>query len=204
MYGLITHSCKAINMNKFWLDRKVLITGHTGFKGAWLSIILQSLGAKICGISLPEEDSRGIFARSNIAKKILHFNCDINEREKVIEIIDDFEPELIFHLAAQPLVRRSYRNAHETFNTNVIGSLNVLDAALTSSKLKNVIFITTDKVYKNQEKNIAYKETDELGGHDPYSSSKACSEILAESYRKSVLVNRTFVFYKIQLDFLRT
>ena len=151
---------------------------------------MESLGADICGISLPEDSLKGLFARSEISKKINHSICDINNREKLIKIVNDFQPEFIFHMAAQPLVRYSYKNAHETFNTNIVGSLNVLDAGLYCNNLKSFIFITTDKVYKNKEWDKPYSENDELGGHDPYSSSKACSEILAMSYRKSFYEER--------------
>lgn len=185
MCGLMQHLCRGLILSNFWKGKKVLVTGHTGFKGSWLTIILESFGADICGIALPEDNIKGLFARSEISKKINHNICNINNREKLREIINNFQPELIFHMAAQPLVRYSYQDPYETYNTNVIGSLNVLDAGLSSKNLKSFIFITTDKVYKNLEKNEAYTESDELGGHDPYSSSKACSEILAMSYRKS-------------------
>ncbi len=163
---------------------KILITGHTGFKGSWLSFLLHALGHKITGISLdPLTDSMYNYAN---VQKVLHedIRLDIrsNELKKVIKKI---EPEVIFHLAAQPLVLKSLINSRETVDINVMGTLNLLETAKELQSLKTILIITTDKVYKNKEQGKYFNEEDALGGDDPYSSSKAMSDLLAQSYAKS-------------------
>jgi CDP-glucose 4,6-dehydratase len=170
----------------FWLDKRVLVTGHTGFKGGWLALVLQRLGAKVCGVSLePEEES--LFVAASVEQGLAeHHIADIRDRPVLRKIFSSFEPEVIFHLAAQPLVRYSYANPHETYEVNVIGTLNVLDMCREfSEKIKSVVAVTTDKCYENKEQIWPYRETDPMGGFDPYSSSKGCCEILISSYRNS-------------------
>lgn len=169
-------------LEKFWKNKKVFLTGHTGFKGTWLSIFLNMLGAKVYGYSLKPE-MMSLFNQtkcSNIVKK--NFIFDINNLNQLKKKISETKPDIIFHLAAQPLVNVSLKKPIETFNTNIIGTLNVLEAAKIVKSVKSVVIITTDKVYKINPKGKSYVETDELGGKDPYSASKACAEILINSY----------------------
>lgn len=173
-----------INMfNNIYNGKKVLITGHTGFKGSWLAFWLSKLGAEVCGIALPPEYEHdhisllNIDMRSNIA--------DIRNLNALKEIFQQFQPEIVFHLAAQPLVRRSYAEPLETFNTNVMGTANVLEAIRVTDSVKAAVLITTDKCYENIETDVPYKENAPLGGFDPYSASKGCAEIVISSYRRS-------------------
>ena len=173
------------NLKNFWSSKKVFITGHTGFKGSWLSIILNSLNSEIHGYSLkPQKNS--LYNKSKIEKKISSSTyANINDKIKLKNTIFSCKPEIIFHLAAQPLVLESYKKPFETFNTNISGTLNLLECIREFSFIKSVVIITTDKVYKIDKKNKSYKETDELGGLDPYSSSKVGVEILVNSYIES-------------------
>ena len=178
----------------FYKNKKVLITGHTGFKGSWLSLWLQNLGAKVCGMALKPDQDDALFNKLDLANQILeHHIQDLRDYQAVEKIVTEFAPDVIFHLAAQPLVRLSYDQPLETYTSNVVGSLHVLEASRKLKSLQSLVFITTDKVYKNKEWLWGYKETDELGGHDPYSSSKACTEILFSSYADS--------FFKTQNEF---
>lgn len=163
--------------------KKVFITGHTGFKGSWLSLWLNRLGAEIKGYSLESDTHPNHFGllKLNIDSEI----NNINEAEVLNHSIQTFQPEIIFHLAAQPLVLQSYHNPIETFRTNVMGTLNVLEAARNCKSVKAIVIITTDKVYENKEQEEGYVETDHLGGYDPYSASKACAEIVTQSYSRS-------------------
>jgi CDP-glucose 4,6-dehydratase len=176
-------------LKKFWKNKKVFITGHTGFKGSWLSIILNSLNSEIHGYSLkPKKNS--LYSKSKIEKEISsNTYANINNKIKLKNKIYSCKPEIIFHLAAQPLVLESYKKPFETFNTNINGTLNLLECIREFSFIKSVVIITTDKVYKIDKKNKNYKETDELGGLDPYSSSKVGVEILVNSYIKSYFCN---------------
>ncbi len=169
--------------NNTYKGRRVLITGHTGFKGSWLTLWLKELGAEICGVSLDPETTPNHWDLLNL--EINDCRCDIRKGEKLKEIFSSFQPEIVFHLAAQPLVRRSYLLPIETWTTNVIGTAEVLEACRVTSSIKSILCITSDKCYLNNEWEWGYRETDTLGGHDPYSSSKACSELLISSYRKS-------------------
>lgn len=173
-------------MNKaFWKDKKILITGHTGFKGSWLAIWLKELGADIIGFSLESNNKLNNFNLSGIGKEMVDINCDIRNPEKLNEVFNNNKIDIVFHLAAQSLVLEGYNNPTDTYTTNVNGTLNLLEA-IKKQKNKIVgIFITTDKVYENKESMWGYKEIDSLGGFDPYSSSKACCEILINSYRES-------------------
>lgn len=166
-------------------NKKVFITGHTGFKGAWLMAWLHSIGASVKGYALPPGYENGLFTLlepMNIAQSVLG---DIRDRKKLNAEIDNFQPDYIFHLAAQPLVRLSYQIPAETFEVNVAGTANVLEAASRLSNKCTIVVITTDKVYKNKEQHILYTEEDILGGYDPYSASKACTELVVSSFRDS-------------------
>lgn len=175
--------------NDIYRDKKVLVTGHTGFKGTWLSLWLTMLGAKVYGYSLVPNTFPSIFSVLKMENHIEHSIIGDILREKYIEdAVAEFQPEIIFHLAAQPLVSESYVNPILTYNTNVIGTLNVLEAARKTPSVRAVVNVTSDKCYENQENhNKLYSENDVLGGYDMYSSSKACSEILTSSYRRSFL-----------------
>ena len=174
---------------KFWSGKKVLVTGHTGFKGAWLVMYLNKLGASICGVSLPPPTKPSLYDLCNLESKNESHFCDIRNFNELNKIFNDFNPEIVFHLAAQPLVGYSYKNPIETYQTNVIGTLNVLEAIRFNKSVKAGVMITTDKCYKNNEWEWGYRENDELGGHDPYSSSKAAAEILIKSYSDSFFNN---------------
>jgi len=175
----------AVTELNIYRDKKVFITGHTGFKGTWLTLMLQELGAQISGYSLAPNTSPNHFdlLKSPIATEL----GDICDPGKLKNAVAQAQPEIIFHLAAQPLVRASYSDPLNTYQTNIIGTLHLLEAAKSCSSVKAVVLITTDKVYENKENGQAYSETDELGGYDMYSSSKACCEILISSYRNSFL-----------------
>lgn len=180
------------NLNTY-KNKKVFITGHTGFKGSWLALWLTLLGAKVKGYALEPYTDPSNFIAINLDSKVESEIGDILDREKLNKSISDFKPDIIFHLAAQPLVRLSYLEPIKTYETNVIGTLNTLEAARKCSSVKAFVNITTDKCYENIEKNYAYKENDKMGGYDMYSSSKGCSEILSASYRNSFLKDEGFL-----------
>ena len=171
----------------FWSGRKVLITGHTGFKGSWLTIWLEKLGANLQGIGLPPITSPSLFEAVERKIKIHSHVGDITNREYLEKRVAEFRPEVIFHLAAQPLVSKSYDEPSTTFHTNLMGSVNILEAARLSDSVKALINVTSDKCYEPSEAHRPYKECDPLGGHDPYSASKACAEIISSAYHKSFL-----------------
>lgn len=169
----------------YYKGKKVFITGHTGFKGSWLAAILHTLGATVKGYALAPEYPNGLYnllSPLNICESVI---ADIRNKEKLTAEILSFQPDYIFHLAAQPLVRRSYQIPAETFEVNVAGTANVLEAMNKLSNKCTAIIITTDKVYANREQNILYSEDDALGGYDPYSASKACTELVVSSFRNS-------------------
>lgn len=180
----------ALPCPSFWKGRRVLLTGHSGFKGGWLTLWLHSLGAKVVGLSLPPNTSPDLFSLAGIGRLCESHFCDIRAAAPVADIVRKAAPEVIFHLAAQPLVRASYREPVETFATNVMGSVHVLEAARELASLKAVVMVTTDKVYRNNEWPWPYREDDSLGGHDPYSASKAACEIAIGSYRSSFFAER--------------
>ncbi|MBT4791714.1 MAG: CDP-glucose 4,6-dehydratase [Halobacteriovoraceae bacterium] len=167
----------------FYRGKKIFLTGHTGFKGSWMAKWLMELGAEVYGYSLAPPTSPSHFSLLNLDMQ----SCieDIRDKVALARAIKLFKPDIIFHLAAQPLVRYSYDNPFETYEVNVMGTLNLLEASKDVDSVRAIVNITTDKCYKNKEWEWGYRESDELGGHDPYSSSKACSEILTESYRNS-------------------
>jgi CDP-glucose 4,6-dehydratase len=174
----------------FWRKKKVLVTGHTGFKGSWITLWLQKLGATISGISLEPATNPNLFTIANIGDCCNSLICDIRDDKKLAEILKKESPDIVFHLAAQPLVRSSYKDPIETFSTNILGTANILQAIRSSNDTRVAIMITTDKVYQNNEWYWPYKETDRLGGHDPYSASKAASEMVIESFKKSFFTDQ--------------
>ena len=174
----------------FWGSRRVLLTGHTGFKGSWLLMLLETLGARVTGISLePEADS--LFCQIGGEARCIHIVNDIRDYAALRAIIEAAKPEIIFHLAAQPLVRQSYSDPLETFGTNVLGTANVLEAARGVDGLLAIVSVTTDKCYANDGRTAAYLESDRLGGHDPYSNSKACAELVTQCFRDSFFADRS-------------
>ena len=173
-------------------NKRVFITGHTGFKGSWLSYVLCNAGAIVKGYALTPDTEPSLYSLIAPGLKIDSVIADINHHQRVEQEILNFEPDFIFHLAAQPLVRKSYKEPLNTFSTNIIGTANVLNALQKLNKPCTSLFITTDKVYENKERDYAYKETDRLGGHDPYSTSKACAELVISSYCNSFFNTATF------------
>ena len=172
-------------MKSFWKNKKVFITGHTGFKGSWLSLWLYHLGSNIMGYSLPISNNEFLFKKLNIKNKIKNISGDINDFKRLNRNLIQFNPDIIFHLAAQPLVLDSYLNPKETFNTNIMVTINLLNSSRDLKKLQSIIIVTSDKCYENNEKQYNFKENDKLGGDDPYSASKAAAEIVTSSYYKS-------------------
>jgi CDP-glucose 4,6-dehydratase len=169
-----------------WRGRRVLLTGHTGFKGGWLALWLARLGARVTGISLPPSPSPNLFELARVAEGIDSRFCDIRDAAGLAALVEQAQPEIVFHLAAQPLVRRSYADPLETYATNVMGTAHLLEAIrLKSPATRAIVVVTTDKCYENREWVWGYRESDPLGGHDPYSSSKAGTELVAASYAKS-------------------
>ena len=167
--------------------KRVLVTGHTGFKGSWLTLWLKKMGAEVCGYALPPNTTPSLFEAALVKEGIIHHEENILDRSHLGKVFTDFQPEIIFHLAAQPLVRLSYAEPVLTYETNVIGTLNVLEAARHCKSVKAFVNVTTDKCYENKEVARGYKEDDPMGGYDMYSSSKGCVEILSSSYRRSFL-----------------
>ena len=167
--------------------RKVLVTGHTGFKGSWLTAWLLALGADVAGFSLSVPTKPANFEILGLAGRIKHYTGDIRDREAITAVVKEFAPEVVFHLAAQAIVRRSYAHPAETMETNIMGTVNLLEAVQSSPSVRSLVCITSDKCYRNDEWVWGYRETDHLGGYDPYSASKAGAEIVAHSYFRSGL-----------------
>ena len=170
---------------EFWRGKRVLITGHTGFKGSWLSLWLQAFGAKVAGLSLAPTAKPNLFEVANVAGEAESRFADIRDLAGLAAAIERLNPEIVFHLAAQSLVRASYADPVETYTTNVIGTMNVLEAIRRNGKVRACIIVTSDKCYENREWHWPYREIDPMGGHDPYSSSKACAELVTAAYRAS-------------------
>ncbi len=172
-------------INDFYKDKKVLITGNTGFKGTWLSAFLRLLGSDVYGYSLSTPSKPCLYDISDISKYISNYYGDIRDYNNLFKIFELVKPEIVIHMAAQPLVRDSYKNPIYTYETNVIGTVNVLEAVRNTDSVLSFINVTTDKVYLNRELNIPFKEDEELCGFDPYSNSKSCSELVTYSYKNS-------------------
>ncbi len=177
-------------MKKFFNNKKVLITGHTGFKGSWLTFWLEKLGANICGVAKDIPTNPSLFKVLNLKGKIIDHRVDIRNLLKLKKIVKNFKPDYVFHLAAQSLVKKSYEDPTNTFTTNAIGTCNVLESIRLLKNKCSIVIITSDKSYKNIEISRGYKETDELGGYDPYSASKGCAEFIIQSYIKSYFSNK--------------
>ncbi len=169
----------------FYKNKKVLVTGNTGFKGSWLSVILHMLGADIYGYSLEAPTNPSLYEICEISNLITQYTGDIRDYNNLSRVVDEVSPEIVIHMAAQPLVRESYNNPVYTYEVNVLGTVNILEAIRHSESVKSVINVTTDKVYLNRELNKPFKEDEELCGFDPYSNSKSCSELVTYSYKNS-------------------
>lgn len=201
MVELFQDSIKGKNINKKWnidymtniqnlfssifVDRKVLITGHTGFKGSWLSIILNELGAIVSGYALEPPTQPSLFNVIGLGNIIDSHIGDIRDLENLQKVMDKVRPEIVFHMAAQPLVRDSYKMPVETYSTNVMGTVHLLEACRNNASVKAIVNVTTDKCYENREWHWGYRENEPMGGYDPYSNSKGCSELVTSSYRSS-------------------
>jgi CDP-glucose 4,6-dehydratase len=169
----------------FWRSKRVLISGHTGFKGSWLSLWLQSMGADVCGVALAPPTEPSLFTEAKVANGIKHEIVDIRNFDSVDFVFQYFRPEIVIHMAAQPLVRLSYKEPIETYATNVMGTVHILEASRRAKSVSAIVNVTTDKCYENKEWMWGYREDEPVGGHDPYSSSKGCSELISSAYRKS-------------------
>jgi CDP-glucose 4,6-dehydratase len=169
----------------FWRGRRVFVTGHTGFKGSWLSLWLQDMGAEVAGYALAPATTPALFDVADVAAGMRSIVGDVRDLDRVRASIVDFAPEIVLHMAAQPLVRASYDDPVGTYATNVMGTVNVLEAVRASRGVRAVVSVTTDKCYENREWPWGYRETEAMGGHDPYSSSKGCAELVTAAYRRS-------------------
>ena len=169
----------------FWKNKNILITGHTGFKGSWLSIWLKTLGANITGYSLPPPTNPSLFKLAKVCEGMNSIEGDIRDLDRITAVLKKHSPEILIHMAAQPLVVKSYEDPYNTFTTNMLGTLNILEAVRHSESIKTVIIVTSDKCYQNKEWIWGYREHDNLGGIDPYSNSKACAELITSAYRSS-------------------
>ncbi len=178
--------------HNFWKGKKVLLTGHTGFKGSWLSIWLKKLGVDLIGYSLEPETNPSLFQVAEVQKNMVSYFKDIRNIDNLKEIIQSHQPEIIIHMAAQAIVRKSYSDPVETYTTNIMGTLNILEAVRKAKCVKVVLVITSDKCYENKEWIWSYREMDPMGGYDPYSSSKACAELVTSSYIKSFFNPKDF------------
>lgn len=189
-------------MENFWSGKTVLITGHTGFKGSWLSIWLNHLGANVVGYSLPPENPSN-FDICRVDELVHSIEADINDIDRLKGCFETHQPEVVFHLAAQSLVRKSYSEPIETYQTNVIGTANVLEAIRSCPSVRSVIVVTSDKCYENKEWVWGYREDEPMGGHDPYSSSKGCAELVTASFRASFFNPDEYARHKVGVATVR-
>ena len=183
----------------FWKGKKVLITGHTGFKGSWLSLWLQTRGVNTIGYSLPPPTKPSLFEIGNISEGMVSIKGDVRDLDHLKTVIAEHTPEIVIHMAAQSLVRYSYSNPIETYSTNVMGTANVLEAIRQTDSVKVVLIITSDKCYENREWLWGYRENDPMGGHDPYSSSKGCAELVTSAYRSSYFSKKDYQTHSVAL-----
>jgi len=170
---------------EFWKGKKVFITGHTGFKGSWLCLWLEMVGADVTGYALDPDTSPSLYKAANIGKGVQSIIADIRDKEKLVKAITDASPDIVIHMAAQSLVRYSYHHPVETYEVNVMGTVHVLEAVRTCKSVKAVLIVTSDKCYENRERMAGYREDEAMGGYDTYSSSKGCAELVVSAYRQS-------------------
>ena len=185
--------------SNIYKGRKVLITGHTGFKGSWLSLLLYQLGAEVFGYALEPPTKPSLFEEARIQDIMTSYNGDVRNYDYLLKVIHKIKPEVIIHLAAQPLVRESYKNPIETYATNVMGTVNLFEAIRQTGGVKAVVNVTTDKCYENREWYWGYRENEPIGGYDPYSNSKGCSELVTSSFRSSFFNPKDFANHKVAL-----
>lgn len=176
---------------EFWRNRRIFLTGHTGFKGSWLALLLNRLGAYVTGYALPAPAERSLFELAQIATTLHSVEGDVRDGERLRTALRDASPDIVLHLAAQSLVRLSYSDPVGTFATNVAGTANLLDACRSIPSVRSIVVVTSDKCYEEDATRLPYKESDPLGGHDPYSASKACAEIVTTAYRRSFFGDNT-------------
>ncbi|PPK41407.1 CDP-glucose 4,6-dehydratase [Trinickia symbiotica] len=176
----------------FWQGKKVFVTGHTGFKGSWLTLWLTAMGARVTGFSLTPDTAPNLFELARVGHGIESVIDDIRDRQRILSAIESAAPEIVIHMAAQPLVRASYVNPVETYETNVLGTVHLLDAIRHVKGVRSVVIVTTDKCYENREWDWGYRENEPMGGYDPYSSSKGCAELVTAAYRSSFFNPSTY------------
>lgn len=174
----------------FWRGRRVFLTGHTGFKGGWMALVMKSLGSEVTGYALAPDDHRGIFSAAGVERDVRHIIGDVRDLSALQHAIEKAQPEIVIHMAAQSLVRRSYASPVETYATNVMGTVNVLEALRGCGTVAAIVIVTSDKCYENVGRAHGYKEDEPLGGSDPYSSSKGCVELVTQAYRRSFFGKR--------------
>ena len=191
---------EGLGMSKtFWENKKVLITGHTGFKGSWMSLWLQIKGAYLTGYALPPPTTPSFFETGNLKKDMRSIIGDVRDLRHFKTVVETHRPEIIIHMAAQPIVRYSYINPIETYSTNIMGTVNVLEAVRQTNSVKVVLIITSDKCYDNKEWLWGYRENDPMGGHDPYSSSKGCAELITSAFHRSYFSKENFKKYGVAI-----
>ncbi|MFI3221587.1 MAG: CDP-glucose 4,6-dehydratase [Methylococcaceae bacterium] len=187
----------------FWQGKKVLLTGHTGFKGSWLSLWLQAMGAEVIGYALAAPTNPSLFDIADVEAGMTSIIADIRDLDKLKSVFAKHQPEIVIHMAAQPLVRYSYQNPVETYSTNVMGTVNLLEAVRSTASVKAVVNITTDKCYENREWAWGYRENEAMGGYDPYSNSKGCAELVSAAYRSSFFNADTYAEHGVALATVR-
>ncbi len=197
--GLREGAMEELVSSGVWKGRKVFLTGHTGFKGGWLALWLARMGAQVRGYGLDPSTEPSLFFSARVGQGVEDIRGDLRDRATLDHAMREFRPEVVFHLAAQPLVRRSYADPLETYSTNVMGTANVLESVRTTDSVRAVLVVTTDKCYLNREWEWGYRENEALGGHDPYSSSKACVEILSASYRSSYFAPEKYASHGVAM-----
>lgn len=187
----------------FWLGKRVFLTGHTGFKGSWLGLWLQNLGADVTGYALPPSTDPNLFKEARVADGMNSIFADIRHLGELQRELAKAQPEIVFHMAAQPLVRYSYENPIETYATNVMGTVNLLEAVRHVSGIKAVVIVTSDKCYENKEWLWGYRESEPMGGFDPYSSSKGCAELITSAYRSSYFQEKSYAEHGVAIGSAR-
>jgi CDP-glucose 4,6-dehydratase len=187
----------------FWEGKRVLVTGHTGFKGSWLSLWLQSAGAEVIGYALKPPTQPSLFEVAEVGQGMISVINDVRDLERLRNVFNEHQPEIVFHLAAQPLVRYSYIDPVETYSTNVMGTVNLLEAVRASDSVKAVVNVTSDKCYENREWVWGYRESEPMGGYDPYSNSKGCSELVTAAYRTSFFNSESYERHGVGLASVR-
>lgn len=192
-----------MNLFEFYKGKKVLVTGHTGFKGSWMCKVLTMAGAEVTGYALGAPTNPALFDKADIKSGILHIEGDVRDLNSLKRVFEQVQPEIVIHMAAQPLVRYSYENPVETYETNVIGTVNLLECVRLTESVRSVVNVTTDKVYLNREREEGYREDEVLNGYDPYSNSKSCSELVTSSYINSFFNEQNIIGRKLAVSTMR-